>query len=102
MLYCNDIYMGIYIHWVDGTDIYVDTYTSPDGEEDFPVYTNDDKNTLEAYNPRPSVGFEYDVYGTGSPTTEKGDYIMMMIMIVNYNCILSSLSSWNIYIYMYI
>ena len=103
MLYCNDIYMGIYIYWVDGTDdIYVDTYTSPDGEEDFPVYTDDDKNTLEAYNPRPSVGFEYDVYGTGSPTTEKGDYIiMMMIMIVNYNCILSSLSSWNI-LYIYI
>jgi hypothetical protein len=61
---------------LDGTDIYVDTYTSPDGEEDFPVYTNDDENTLEAYNPRPSVGFEYDVYGTGSPTTEKGDYMI--------------------------
>lgn len=51
----------------------MDTYVSPDGEEDIPVYSNEDKNVLEAYNPRPSVGFEYDVYGTGSPTTEKGD-----------------------------
>lgn len=51
----------------------MDTYVSPDGEEDIPVYSNEDKNVLEAYNPRPSVGFEYDVYGTGSPTTDKGD-----------------------------
>lgn len=74
-MYHNNINIYIYCYmmgWCDGIDMYVDTYASTDGEEDFPVYSNEDKNTLEAYNPRPSVGFEYDVYGTGSPNTEKG------------------------------